>query len=247
MRFSVLGCYSPFAPYKGACNGYLLENNNIKIMIDIGNGSFANLQKFINYKELDALIITHFHGDHYSDFEMLRKAFSLANDSGERKNPLIVFAPGEDPNFAKIAAYTDLFALIPIEESLEKDQRFGDMVVRFFKTDHTIPCYGVKAKKGRKKISYTSDTAFSENVAQEVMNSDYLFAEASLLEKDKERTINGHMTAKEAGQLGEIARVKKLVLTHLNPEYNLNLLKREAEITFEGKVETAVMLKTYNV
>jgi len=28
MRFSVLGCYSPFAPYKGACNGYLLENNN---------------------------------------------------------------------------------------------------------------------------------------------------------------------------------------------------------------------------
>ena len=55
------------------------------------------------------------------------------------------------------------------------------------------------------------------------------------------------MAAKEAGQLGEIARVKKLVLTHLNPEYNLNLLKREAEITFEGKVETAVMLKTYNV
>ena len=79
MRFSVLGCYSPFAPYKGACNGYLLENNNIKIMIDCGNGSFSNLQRFIDYKDLDCLIITHFHGDHFNDFEMLRKAFFLPN------------------------------------------------------------------------------------------------------------------------------------------------------------------------
>lgn len=247
MRFSVLGCYSPFAPYKGACNGYLLENNNIKIMIDIGNGSFSNLQNFIDYRELDALIITHFHGDHYSDFEMLRKAFSLAFESGERESPLIVFAPGEDPNFEKLKAYSKFLALIPIEESLEKDQRFGDMVLRFFKTDHTIPCYGVKAKKGDKKISYTSDTAFSESVAMEVRNSDYLFAEASLLEKDKNRTVYGHMTAKETGKLGEISGAKKLVLTHLNPDYNLNLLKREAELTFEGKAETAVMMKTYKV
>lgn len=247
MRFSVLGCYSPFAPYKGACNGYLLENNNIKIMIDCGNGSFANLQKFIDYKDLDGLIITHFHGDHYNDFEMVRKAIFLAHEAGERKHPLIVFAPGENPNFEEMSAYSDFLALIPIEESLEKDQRFGDMVVRFFKTDHPVPCYGVKAKKGRKKLSYTSDTAFSESVAEEVIDSDYLFAEASLFEKDKNKTVNGHMTAKEAGKLAEISRTKKLVLTHLNPEYNLSLLKREAELTFEGKVETAVMLRTYNI
>ena len=121
MRFLVLGCYSPFAPYKGACNGYLLENNNIKIMIDCGNGSFANLQRFIDFKESDCLIITHFHGDHFNDFEMLRKAFFLADESGERKNPLIVFAPKEDPAFEKIAEYINLFAVTTIEESLERD------------------------------------------------------------------------------------------------------------------------------
>lgn len=247
MRFSVLGCFSPFAPFKGACNGYLLENNNIKIMIDCGNGSFANLQKYIKFTELDCLIITHFHGDHFNDFEMLRKAFTLAFESGERENPLIVFAPLEDPGYEKIAAYNNIFALIPIEESLEKDQRFGDMVLRFFKTKHTIPCYGIKAKKGDKKISYTSDTAFSHEIAEEIINSDILFAEASLLERDKNKTIHGHMTAKEAGKLAEAGKVKRLVLTHLNPFNNVTLLKREAEITFEGKVETAKMLKTYTV
>lgn len=245
MRFSVLGCYSPFAPYKGACNGYLLENNNIKIMIDCGNGSFSNLQRFIDYKDLDCLIITHFHGDHFNDFEMLRKAFFLAKESGERRNPLIVFAPKEDPAFEKIAAYTELFALIPIEESLERDHRFGDMVLRFFKTKHTTPCYGIKAKKGNKKISYTSDTGFTRLLAEEIIDSDYLFAEASLLEKDKNKTIHGHMTAKQAGVLAETAKVKKLVLTHINPTYNVNLLKREAELSFEGEIEIAKMFKTY--
>lgn len=247
MQFSVLGCFSPFAPYKGACSGYLLENGNIKIMIDCGNGSFANLQKFISYTELDCLIITHFHADHYNDFEMLRKAFQLAFLQGQRRNPLIVYAPGKDAHFKKISQYQDFLLVIPIEESLGKDIRFGDMVLRFFPVSHTIPCYGVKSKTGSKKISYTSDTNLSSDIAEEIMNSDYLFAEASLLEKDSDKTSHGHMTAKQAGQLAEMAKAKKLVLTHLNPLYNPNILKREAEISFEGQVEIAKMMKTYTL
>ena len=247
MQFTILGCYSPFAPFKGACNGYLLENKNIKIMIDCGNGSFANLQKFIKYPDLDCLIITHFHADHFNDLEMLRKAFQLSFENGERKDPLIVFAPKEDEHFQKLASYSNLFVVIPIEDSLEKDQRFGDMVLRFFKTDHPISCYGVKARKGQKKISYTSDIAFSLSLVQEFLDSDFLFVEASLLEKDSDKTIHGHMTAKQAGSLADLARAKTLVLTHLNPLYNINLLKREAELNYDGKIEIAKMLKTYNI
>lgn len=247
MQISVLGCYSPFAPYKGACNGYLLENGKIKIMMDCGNGSFSNLQKFISYTELDCLMITHFHADHYNDLEMLRKAFQLAIQTGKRKNPLIVFAPREAPEFEKLAGYTELFVVIPIEDSLEKDHRFGDMIFRFFPTRHSVPCYGVKVKKGDKKFSYTSDSALSDELIEEVVNSDLLFAEASLLEKDSHKTAHGHMTARQAGTLAEMSGSKRLVLTHLNPTYNLNLLKREAELNYSGEVQLAKMLKTYTL
>ncbi len=247
MRFTILGCYSPFAPYKGACNGYLLENNNKKIMIDCGNGTFANLQGQINYIELDAVIITHFHSDHFCDFELLRKAFTYAIESGIRSKPLVVFAPKEDESFEKLISYKHIFELRAIEDYLSEGYFEEDMLIEFFKTKHTIPCYGIKAILGDRKISYTSDTGFDNALVEDVFNSDILFAEASLLEKDKNKTIHGHMTAKQAGQLAELSSSKKLILTHLNPIYNLNLLKREAEVTFEGKVETAKMFKTYNI
>ncbi len=245
MQFTILGCFSPFSPYKGACSGYLLENGKIKIMIDCGNGSFANLQKFIDYKELDCLILTHFHSDHFNDFDMLRKAYQLLHQNGKRSNPLIIYAPAEGEFFDKVSSYPELFAVIPIEDSLEKDIRFGEMVLRFFEARHTVACYGIKAKKGQKKISYTSDTSFFEMMADEVLDSDYLFAEASLLEKDTEKTRHGHMTAKQAGKLAQMAKAKNLVLTHINPTYNPHILKREAETTFEGTVEIAKMMKTY--
>lgn len=247
MRFTILGCYSPFAPYRGASSGYLLESNNIKIMIDCGNGSFANLQKFIEYTDLSCLIISHFHADHFYDIEMLRKAFALAHEAGKRKNPLIVYAPSNNEHYDKLASYPHLFAMIPLEESLEKDHRFGSMAVRFFECRHTIPCYGLKVKENGKKLAYTADTAFSQQIAEEVRKADYLFAEASLLEKDKNKCINGHMTARQAGQLAEIAQAEKLLLTHLNPIYNSKILKREAELEFSGSVEVVKMLKTYNI
>lgn len=247
MRFTVLGCYSPFATYKGACSGYLLESNNIKIMIDCGNGAFANLQKYIDYTDLSALIISHFHADHFHDLSALRHAFTLAHESGKRTSPLILYAPSANEHYDKLASYPHLFALIPLEEALEKDHRFGQMTIRFFETKHNIVTYGLKARKADKKISYTSDTAFSYEIAEEVRNSDLLIAEASLLERDGNRAKDGHMTAGQAGQLAEISGSKKLLLTHLNPLYNKKILQREAELEFSGPVELVKMLKTYKI
>jgi ribonuclease BN (tRNA processing enzyme) len=45
------------------------------------------------------------------------------------------------------------------------------------------------------------------------------------------------MTAKEAGRLADAAKVKKLVLTHLNPFNNLTLLKREAKLHLKVRLK----------
>ena len=55
------------------------------------------------------------------------------------------------------------------------------------------------------------------------------------------------MTAKQAGMLGRDALVKRLVITHFWPEFNLYQLQREAEVGFEGPVEFAEMGKVFQI
>ena len=93
MELTVLGCHSPYAPANGACSGYLLEIDDFKMMIDCGNGTFSQLQRHMDFAELNILVITHLHPDHYSDIYCLRQAIGSAIKTGRRKDPLFVYLP----------------------------------------------------------------------------------------------------------------------------------------------------------
>lgn len=74
-------------------------------------------------------------------------------------------------------------------------------------------------KKGR-KVVYTGDTAFSENVVKEAMNANVLIHEATFDESMQEEAIaRKHSTVKDAAITAEKANVKNLVLTHLSSRY----------------------------
>ena len=74
-------------------------------------------------------------------------------------------------------------------------------------------------KKGR-KIVYSGDTAYSENVVKESMDADVLIHEATFDEqKEKEAKATMHSTVKDAAIIAEKARVKTLVLTHISSRY----------------------------
>ena len=68
MNLTILGSGVPTSSSKKASAGYLLEAGKNKILIDLGCGSFKNLQKIINPLEIQALFVTHFlHQDHIND------------------------------------------------------------------------------------------------------------------------------------------------------------------------------------
>lgn len=246
MKVTILGCYAPYAPAEGACSGYLFQNENFNLMLDCGHGAFAQLQKHIDFRKLNALVITHFHPDHYADIYAMRHAFSGAIRDKSRKDPLVVYAPSEPLNiFTEINNWRDVFVTIPIEDAMLRVNRFGNVQIDFFPTVHSIPTYGVGIKKGGKKFTYTSDAAWDNNLVQACLRSHTVLAEASLRDVDIAYTKKGHMTAKQAGFLGQQAQVEQLILTHFWPEYNLNQLKREAEVSFDGEVDLAKIGKSF--
>jgi len=247
MKLTILGCYAPYAPAEGACSGYLIQSDNLNIMFDCGHGAFAQLQKHINFRNLDALVITHFHPDHYIDIHAVRHALGGALRDGSRRDPLVVYTPSEPSEiFEKINSWQDVFITIPLEDAMLRNNRFSDVEMSFFPTEHSIPTFGVKITNKEGGIfTYTSDTAWYNNLITACLGSKLILVEASLRDSDIVYTKKGHMTAKQAGTLGQKVQAKKLILTHFWPEYNLNQLKREAEVSFEGQVELAEMGKTF--
>ncbi|MCD6543060.1 MAG: ribonuclease Z [Flavobacteriaceae bacterium] len=95
------------------------------------------------------------------------------------------------------------------------------------------------------QYAFCSDTAYFEDIIHLVKNCDLLYHESTFLEDKKDLAkITKHTTAKQAAQIADKAKVKKLLLGHYSNRYkNENLFLEEAkpifsntELSFEGKI-----------
>ncbi len=67
MRITVLGKSPAWQDVDGACSGYLVEGGGQTVLLDCGAGVFAKLRRFVDYVDVDAVVITHLHADHILD------------------------------------------------------------------------------------------------------------------------------------------------------------------------------------
>ena len=67
MQITILGKSPSWPDAGGACSGYLVETAGTKLLVDCGSGIFGKLRERIDYAEIDAIVISHFHGDHCLD------------------------------------------------------------------------------------------------------------------------------------------------------------------------------------
>lgn len=249
IELTVLGSHSPYAPANGACSGYLLEIDGFRILLDCGNGSFSRLQKHVDFTTLNIVVLTHLHPDHYSDIYCLRQAIGSAIHAGQRTEPLFVYLPDEPKGLAEeIKSWQDVFYGVSLEEALATDHDFNLFQLSFFKTKHNIPSYGVKISQNQEtKFVYTSDTGWYSGLVGDCQDSQVILVEASLKEFELEKLGDMHLTAGQAGHLGQMAGAKEIILTHFFPTHNIYQLQREAEQVFDGKVYLAQMGKKFKI
>ena len=67
MRITVLGKSPAWQDADGACSGYLVEGGGQVVLLDCGPGVFAKLRRFVDYVDVDAVVISHLHADHILD------------------------------------------------------------------------------------------------------------------------------------------------------------------------------------
>lgn len=257
MRITVLGCWAPYPRAGGACSGYVVQDGNANVLLDMGNGSFSRLSRLFDFRTIRAVVLTHLHPDHYADLDCLRHALEGSMRDGSRKlGPVTLLLPGAPEEVSsRLAGRSKAFESIFIEDLPVEDvppgvragvYGLGNVRYFFLPAEHGLPSYSVGVE-GSGYFVYSGDSAPTDRLALFAERADILLCEASGLDRDADYLRGVHMTARQAGEMARRARAKELIITHFWPEYNLEEIRAQAAEGYGGRVELAVEGDTYFV
>ena len=243
MKLTVLGCYGPYPKARGACSGYLLEDDDSKILIDCGNGVLSKLFAIMSdLNKLDAIFISHLHSDHMGDLLVLRYAIGIGQLMGKIRKSIPIYLPSSPKDEYDKIQFNNAFIRNIINE--KTTVRVNNFNVSFKKTEHPVECYAIAFEHSGKRFVYSGDTKLFDGFIDFVRGSDLFLCEASVLEKDRTESM-AHLSAKQAAQIALNAGIKRLLLTHLLPEIKPDSLYTEAREYFPYILEMAEEGKGY--
>jgi ribonuclease BN (tRNA processing enzyme) len=249
MDITVLGCGAVFPRAGGACSGFLVQAGGTNVWLEAGNGTFSRMEELHSFREIDALILSHAHSDHFVDAIPLMYARVFEE---KKPDPLTVYAPPEVP--AKILGmlgagsssaglFHETFDFKPLTaEPFE----VGDLRFEPFRTLHPPETYGVRIRDDGRLATYTSDTAWFDDLPEACGEADLLICEATYVE-GVQAEPDVHLWAPEAGNVGEKSGAKRMLLTHVWGTFDPAQAASEAAKTFGGPVEPATERRRYTV
>jgi ribonuclease BN (tRNA processing enzyme) len=248
----------------GACSGYLIEEDGTRLLLDCGSGVFSKLRRFCDYVELDAIVITHLHADHFLDLVPFAYALTYA----PRQQPVPVdrwpgtdsparpklFAPqGATATFRRVVGAWGNEDLIENAFALHEysaDERIdvGTMRVRFHPVPHYLPTFAVDvaSTNGGGRFTFGADCSPTPELVEFANGTDLLMIEATLPRPER-NGVRGHLTPAEAGEHGCKARAGRLVITHISDELDQAWAQREAQRAFGKPVTVAREGAVYEV
>jgi ribonuclease BN (tRNA processing enzyme) len=238
---TVLGCSGTFPGPDSACSGYLVRSPSASVVVDLGAGTLANLQLHLPLADVDALVLSHCHPDHWLDVPVLRNAMRYVLEL----DGLAVYGTAETLALAATVigelAPTLVWHIIDASSTVE----VGDQVIRFSRTDHPVETLAVRVDGGGRSLLYSADTGSGWDAAAVGSGVDLFLCEASLT-LDEEGTVD-HLSARQAGKLAHKVGADRLVLTHVVPGVDPDAQRSLAAEAFPGPVELAATHHTFDV
>jgi ribonuclease BN (tRNA processing enzyme) len=204
------------------------------LLLDCGATTATGLATLaIRRDEIDAILISHFHGDHFGGIPALLLA-ALYED--RRRKPLrIAGPPGIERRVHQIAAAMGYaieerewtFPIEFLELDTSRELTVGPAQVRSFETrhqPHTHP-HGLIVRLGARRVAYSGDTGWFNELPRRVAGVDLFVCECTYHDTDFEFHLN-HQTLLAHKPEFDCGR---MLLTHLGSEMSA----RRGEAAFE--------------
>jgi len=213
----------------------VLRTSSGTALLDCGATTGSGLNEMgIAIDEIDAILISHFHGDHFGGIPLLLLA-ALYED--RRRRPLVIAGPP-----AIEARVRDLASAMghgldgrewtfPIRfEELPAGSRreVGPVRVRSFETHHSpdaVP-HGMVIDAGGARIAYSGDTGWFDALPEQVAGSDLFICECTY----RRSGFEYHLSLEELVERRSLFDCGRMVITHLGEDMS----GRRASCDFEA-------------
>lgn len=237
MKVTVLGS-SGSAPNTGnPSSGYLVTHGDVVLVLDMGFGTFAALLDHVDPRDVDAVVVSHGHADHCAD--LLAAGHWFAYGPGRGGAIRMVVPDGVRDRFRGFTNDGDpehALATAMAFEPAGGDLGFGDVRVRFWPANHSVPAVATRIEADGFSMTYTGDTGPSGPVERFAARTDLLLAEATW-QGSGDPSWPFHLTARQAGEMAARAGAEALMLTHIRPDLDPVVSIAEAEAAY-GRLPT---------
>ena len=220
----------------------LVDGPASRFAIDFGASSLIALaQQGIEHNSIDAILLTHLHGDHCGGVPFLLVDAMLA---AKRTRPLTIAGPRDlrsrmdairEALFPGSHVMTPRFPLEWVEMEPGRPHPVLDLVVTPQPARHTRETNptALRVEVGGKVVAYTGDTEWTDDVAKAAAGADLLIAECYFHDKPVPWHLNYPAIAAVRA-----AGARRLILTHLSQEMLAHASSIPDECAHDGLVVT---------
>lgn len=237
MRLTVLGAgpaYTDREDASGAC--YLVTSGGTHVLLDLGQGSFPRIFRRLHPADLDAVVVSHLHPDHFIDLVPLRHFLRYEFEPPRRVR---VLGPGDlvrrldalhgQPGFTAQA--------LDVERLGEQPRRIGHLDVLARLVTHTDESYAVRvAADGGPGLVYSGDCGRAEDIGPLLRRGDTLLAEVSFGPGPVPPGVL-HLDGPAVARLAVASGAGRVLLTHLQMGYDADETLASVRDAYDGPVE----------
>lgn len=218
---TIIGCGDAFTSGGQMHTCFYINTPQTNLLVDCGATAYYGIKKQgLSADDIDTIVISHFHGDHYGGvpFLLLEAAFQ------NREKPLTIISPptGKEriarlveqlyPGSSVLEKLNLMFKNYLVDGVLQADH----LEIAAFPVEHTpdtLP-HGIRLGVAGKTISFSGDTGWTPMLIELARDADLFICECNYYHSE----IKGHMNYQTLLTYDEQLLYKQVLLTHFSNE-----------------------------
>lgn len=242
VNVSFLGTGDAFASDGRFQSGYLLETPNCRILMEAGPTILCAMKRMkIAPSEIDLILVSHLHGDHYGGLPFLlleytyesppRKPITIAGPARLEERTWLLFETMFPRTAGDLSRLREKLRFVVLEPGVK--QRVGKLQVETIRTPHMRyeASLALKFTLDGKTIAFSGDSGWTDELVTFTAGADLFLCECTYFESAH---LDFHMNYPELELRRRQFDVGRMILTHVGREVLAKRRRLRIETAHDG-------------